>query len=696
VIENISFHYPWWFIFGCLLLGGLYSAFMYYRESKFSEGPAWLKSTLAILRFLSVALTSFLLMGPIIKSLQEELKNPTIVFLEDISKSISIAHGATSQKQITDNLNALKNRVKEKYEVKSLYFGEDVSENKDSLNANSSNLAKGLEYVYDNYADQNIGSIIVLSDGIYNEGINPIYTNTIFKNKIHAIALGDTSIRKDLVIKNVLHNKIAYLGDKFNVKVDISALNCNGATSKLKIVANDKAILQEIPFNIESNSFFKTVELVLDASQVGIQKYTVSVQGVSGEVSSSNNKKDFYIEVLDDRLNVLILANAPHPDIAALNSLLTSNKNYKVKTAFASDGVQNLGEYSLVMLHNLPSDQNSINSELQSIKTKNIPTLFIAGSQINQTLFNQSQDVLKIKSASKNNEDIEPSLHNGFNLFTISDNLKKQLDRYPPLTATFGNYEAIPGAEVLLYQKIKKIPTKYPLLAFAEKNGVKTGVLAGEGLWKWRLTDFVDHSQYDNVTEITNKITQLLTAKDDKRKFRVNIPKNLFKENENIIFDAQLYNDVFEMINTPEVTLSIKNTSNKEYKYNFSKTNNYYTLDAGLLPEGNYTYIASTSFKGQSLSVSGKFAVQAIQLEQYDLTARHDVLRGITNKFNGTTVLPQNIEKLADVILNDTSLKPIIYHNKISKSLLHYKWIFFLLFFLLGLEWFLRRYFGSY
>jgi hypothetical protein len=701
VIENISFPYPWWFICFCLAAGALYAFVLYRNETRFAEGPSWLKNVMRLLRFSAVSTIAFLLIGPIIKSLREDQKDPKILFLEDNSSSITAGMSKEAIANLDKELQTSKEKLKSKYEIETLYFGEEVAnETKNKFTDRSTNISNALDYAYDNYADQNIGSIVLLSDGIFTEGSNPLYNNTKFPTKINTVLLGDTSIRKDLSIRNVLHNKIAYLGDKTSIQIDLSAYNCAGAPVKVKVEKNNggnRKVIAEIPVNIADNNYFKTVDALIDADEAGIIKYTISVTTLSGEVSQSNNVRDIFLEVLDARQNILILANAPHPDMAALNAIITENKNYKITTAFANGAAKpNIGDFNLVILHNLPSDQNDAAAELNVIKNKAIPTLFIAGTQINQVKFNAVQDVVKIKGNSRVNEDVEALLSNDFVLFTLDQKTKNQIARFPPLTSSFGTYEAVTGADIFMYQKIKKIPTKYPLIAFSDKSGVKSAVIAGEGLWKWKINDYVENKNFDNVGDILNKIIQLSTAKDDKRKFRVNLPKNLFKENENIVFDAQLYNDAYEMINDPEVFLSIKDENRKEYKFNFSKNNNFYSLDAGLLPVGSYTYTASTNYKGNALSASGKFSVQSIQLEQYNLTANHSMLRELATKYNGRAISPAQIKELTEQLLADESIKPVIYQTSQSKSILHYKSLFFLILALLALEWFLRRFYGSY
>jgi hypothetical protein len=59
-------------------------------------------------------------------------------------------------------------------------------------------------------------------------------------------------------------------------------------------------------------------------------------------------------------------------------------------------------------------------------------------------------------------------------------------------------------------------------------------------------------------------------------------------------------------------------------------------------------------------------------------------------------IRPQNIQVLQDSLLNNESIKPVIYQSNTTKSVIHYRLLFFLILAFLSSEWFLRRYFGSY
>ena len=184
--------------------------------------------------------------------------------------------------------------------------------------------------------------------------------------------------------------------------------------------------------------------------------------------------------------------------------------------------------------------------------------------------------------------------------------------------------------------------------------------------------------------------------KEDKRKFRVNLDKSIFNENEPVTFGAELYNDNYELTNDPDVAMSIRNRDGKEFTYTFNKLGKAYSLNAGILPVGNYTFKATTNFNGQNLVFEGRFSVQPIQLELFETTANHAVLRQLSAKYGGETVFPAQLASIAEKIKANQTVKPVMYQTTKTNPLINLKWIFALLAGLMAAEWFLRRYFGAY
>lgn len=683
----------------CIALGLGYAFTLYFRDKTFAEQHPNLHKILGVLRFLSATLLAILLLQPLLKSLLTETKKPVVVLAQDESESVGTVLNGAALEAYKSSWAKLKTDLSAKYEVKEYGFGSEVREGvgfemKDKI----SNLSKVITQTGDLYSGQNLGAVVLATDGIYNEGSNPLYAGNKLNAPVFAVALGDTTPRKDLVLKRVFHNKIAYLGDKFSVQFDVAARNCAGANNNItisKLSGNEVRNLQTIPLNINSNDFFTTRELVLDANEAGVQRYRISLSQVNGEKSVANNSKEFFVDVLDARQKLLLLANSPHPDISALKQTLEVNKNYQVTVAYINDLKVNVADFDFVVLHNLPSSRNDATSVLNVLNQKKTPRMFIVGSQTNLVKFNQVQPLITIQGDQQNTNLVQGVFNPNFSLFTIDEELKRTLPNFNPLTAPFGDFQVRGDAQVLLYQRIGKVDTKYPLLLFGEDNGTKLAVLTAEGLWRWRLFDYLQHQNHDIFSELIGKNFQYVAVKADKRRFRISTSKNIFNENEPVIFDAELYNESFELINEPDTRLTITNADRKEFNYTFNKTAKGYTLNAGVFPVGNYRFKGSTTFNGQNLSYEGQFSVQPIQLELYETTADHATLRRLSSEFGGAVFFESQLQALGDTLLA-RDIKPVIFNTTKTRSVINLKWIFFLILAMLSAEWFMRRYFGAY
>lgn len=697
---DLSFQYPAWFLLLCVLLGLGYALLLYYRDTTFREQAPRLHRWLGLLRFLTVTLLSALLLSPLLKSLLTETKKPVIVLAQDQSESAAADLQGAALETYKQNWQALREGLDENYEVHELSFGDQVREGVDfNFTDKVTNLSELLKGVYDLYGGQNLGAVVVASDGIYNEGSNPAYVDVAIAAPVYTVALGDTTPKKDLLVKRVFHNKIAYLGDKFTIQIDVAATNCAGQQTVLnvgQVVDNQVRNLQSIPVNIAGNDFFITKEVQIEADKPGVAQYLITVAGLPGEASTVNNRKEIFVDVLDARQKILLLANSPHPDLTAIKTTLEINKNYQVSIAYINDPGLDVAKADFIILHNLPSVSNDISGLLNTLNDKKIPRLFIAGMQTGYTALGKAQGLVNMQSDGRQSDDVQGKVSPRFAAFSLNQRIVEELPKFNPATSAFGNFSATPQAQVLLYKRIGKVDTDQPLLVVGEVNGIKTGLFLAEGLWRWRLFDFLQHQNHEIFDELLGKTVQYLSLKEDKRKFRVNLDKTILNENEAVTFGAELYNDNYELTNDPDVAMSIRDRDGKEYTYTFNKTGKAYTLNAGILPVGTYTYKATTNFNGQSLSYEGRFNVQPIQLELFETTANHSVLRQLSAKFGGETVFLAQLASIVEKIKNNQTVKPVIYQTTKTNPLINLKWIFALLAFMLAAEWFLRRYFGSY
>jgi hypothetical protein len=161
-------------------------------------------------------------------------------------------------------------------------------------------------------------------------------------------------------------------------------------------------------------------------------------------------------------------------------------------------------------------------------------------------------------------------------------------------------------------------------------------------------------------------------------------------------FDAELYNEIYELINEPEVSLTIVNEEKNKFPYTFTRTARAYKLNAGTFPPGEYKYEASVKSGDKIYRQSGEFSVRALQIESLNTVADHSMLHQLAKKQDGEMVYPADLDALSDIIAAREEIKPVIYTQQRLNEMINLKWVFFLLLALISAEWFLRKRSGTY
>lgn len=661
--------------------------------------PSFLRWLMAGLRFCVVTLIVFLLLSPLVRNNKNTTEKPIVVIAQDNSASIvANKDSAFYRHAFKDNWEKNIAELSSHFDVRVMSFGSTLRDSMDySYNEKETDISSALDEINKRYIGKNLGAVILSTDGIYNKGFDPLYAAHNFKCSIYTVALGDTLVKRDAIVTKVDHNNTAFLGNTFPLQVVVDAQKLEGKSSTLTVseLSNgkeDKLFVKPITFN--SSEYHSTIPIQLKATNAGLRHYVVKLEPVEGEENLSNNRQDVFIQVIDEKQHVLILS-APHPDVAAITESINSGESFEAESFLPEKFQGTLNKYSLVILNQLPTAGKPITDILASINKLNIPVVYILGSQTDIAAFNRLNIGIKINSMGNKTTDAEAVETPNFSLFSTDDNYKTYATRLPALATPFGNYQLSPSVNVLFNQEIQSTVTNYPLIAFSTNGNAKYCVIAGEGLFRWKLQDFADHKNHDFFDGLITKIVQYLAVKDDKSFFRIHAP-NSYKEDEPIEMDAELYNPSYQLMNDPEVTITITNSEGKNFPFTFSRTSNAYHLNAGMLQAGTYTYNAQVKYGSQLYTKKGEFTVIPVQLESTHTIADHHLLYQLANQHGGKMFFPNQLDELTKALESRDDIKPIIYTHTSYSPIIDLKWIFFLLLILAGTEWFIRKWNGTY
>jgi len=662
----------------CVLIGLLPAVLVYRRDRKRNVPLQWLP---ALLRFFTCFLTAALLLAPALPATRTEEEKPLLIWLQDNSASMRTALGKDSA-AYRNEARQLWDQWKDDYTLIPFTFGSSTG--RDSLftyRDRSTDMAQALQSVTEQYQDQNIGAIILAGDGVFNEGLDPLYAPLGSAVPVYTIGIGDTAQPRDIGISRVYANKTVAWNSSFELIVDVRAEKLAGLSTGLSLMHNGRNEAQA-SVRVDKDRFTAVLRFEVKATEKGFQRYTVVVPPVEGEPNTLNNRTDFYVEVVDEEVRILILAQAPHPDIAAIRAALESVPQYKVDVRIGGGLPADPGSFHLLIAHQLPAS-----APLAALQ---VPRWYIVGRQTSLPLLNRQQQLVAINGGGNPN-DVLPMLNSSFSYFTLPANIKEVLAKLPPLQAPYGNYQAAPDGQVLMRQQIGSVATDYPLWIFRH-GPVPEAVLCAEGLWRWRLYEFKNTGRHEVVDELIRQTVSLLQEKKDKRPFRVFMDKYIFSDNEPVNLYAELRNANGELVNTADVKLLLSDSAGKSLSYTMEKSGSSYRLNAGLLAPGHYRYKGSASYNGKAYTAEGAFIVESVPLEQLRTYADFELLSKLAANTGGRFFTRKNMAALTDSLRQSDTVKPVLHTEKTYTELISHKWLFFLIFLLAAAEWLLRKY----
>lgn len=678
-----------WFILLCLLAGLVY-AWLLYQRAHTKPWPRSINYLLFALRFVLVTALALLLLGPYVKQLNRTFEPPTLVVALDNSLSLAEVYEPQQLDQIRQAVQEIESAVGEKARVQLRTLEEKNPGDSIAFTAKSTNLSKLLSEVRTEYENRNLAGLVLLSDGIYNRGISPAYSPYSFP--VYSVGLGDTIPKKDLNLKTLYHNKIAYQGNKFRIMAELEQTNFGGQSVRLS-VSRAGHILQSRQISLQENQQLYEEEFILEADQVGLQHYVISVQEQEGEFTYNNNSKHAYIDVIEGREKILIAAPAPHPDIKAIRAAIEQNQNFEVKLYIPGLSEFEPDKYDLVILHQLPSRRPM--PRYKEVLASSSAHWYIVGRQTNLAKFNEENPLISINQQRQEYDQVFPVFNPAFNLFSYDTEHIRQLSNYPPVQVPFGQTNLKGEASILLYQKVGNIETQRPLMVLKNQDQQKTAVLLGEGIWQWRLQEWAQAEQFNAFDELIQKSTQLLSAREDRRNFRVYPISREVYDTEGVTFETEVYNQLYERIWGQKIDLTLTHEEGEQKSYSYVNTQNNPRYSISQLPQGIYQYTASTVVEGEKLQSSGEFTVTELQLESLNLTADFDLLRNLSEKSGGRFYRFNELEQLQED-LQQREMKSTVYAEEDYLPVIRLEWLFFVLLLLVSAEWFIRKYNGSY
>lgn len=680
---------PVWGILLLLFASGSVS-FLLYRFQIFDKVKLWILAF--FLRWIALFLLLALLFNPSWQNASQWVKNPVILVYRDVSASVSSA----DQKRWNEMTAVIE---KSGFEAKYFQFANgirSVSKDSDLVGEISpfrlkSDLALVLSNAVANAGMEPVAGLIVMTDGIVNQGLDPKLAIIPPNLPLIAVAAGDSKVRKDGLVGSFLCNDEAFLGNSMVVEAVFRAKMMKGNQLMLRCLGNGN-LLSSQSWVITGDQDWKRWEVEIKPQKLGVMKLEMQVLAVDGEINLANNLSTKFVRVVDNRKKVAIVFGSPHPDVAAIRKGLGEGGQFVTSVA---QRYKPMVDADIYILHGWnfsdPSDLEWVRKWIGLGKT----VLVFVSPQTRLTALGNVLGLADLRP-SGDFQDVQPVLNHSFSGWNLDAFEAEAWQMFPPVVVPLLNWSAPAEAEVPILQKWGSVSTQFPLLAYWKLKDAQVGLFLGEGIWRWRIHD-LKNSQKSVAFDpwIRRLVGTMAMGSNRKKLIEIEISANEFDAQDRVMMRVLCRDIAGDLDEKIKRKLELMDEKGNVREVVLSRSSMGWTGVVSGLSKGRYRAIA-TKLGGSLVKAERDFGVVEQPLELQDLEANHDLLRTLSAKSHGGFVTLGDQDALKQLIQKQFSDIPVM-----GKSIEIRNWwntaIWLLLIgFCFGGEWFVRRWLGKY
>lgn len=345
--------------------------------------PRRLQWKLGALRVGVVLLALGLYLQPAIRLQQVTRVRNHLVILLDASRSMSVADGAGKPSRL-EGAKALIERSKaslltmaDEHVIEVLSFDEalapvglsGVAELK--ADGDDTRLVEALDGLKERYQGKDLAAVVVVSDGADHGRLGRRLANldptaaaatpmdpelkaglASLGVPVHTITAGRLEAFKDLAIRHVASPEFAFVHDEMAVEVTLAGHGVGGTVVQVRLEREGRPV-QNRTVRLPSGGGSASVTFTYAPNREERAVFTVVAEPLPGEALTDNNRRDFVVRVIRDRVRVLQVAGHPSWDERFLRKVLKKNPNLELISFFILRTNANLmqvptGELSLI------------------------------------------------------------------------------------------------------------------------------------------------------------------------------------------------------------------------------------------------------------------------------------------------------------------------------------------------------------
>ncbi|MBK9098278.1 MAG: VWA domain-containing protein [bacterium] len=703
---QISLAFSGVYLFIALILIAIYSVYVY--RYTIPQIQPFKKILLVTIRVLALLVLCLILFEPILNLSKKLTLEPANLVFIDNSRSIQIDDGTNRLSTVRKIISDFSDRTSES-NLTYFEFGNSVKPiGVDSIDKiDFADGATNLQDVFSELqnSEENVASITIISDGVITSGSNPYYDAINTGIPVFSVGIGDTTQRTDVELKKVLHNDIIYAETPTSILATVSNKGFAGELITATLYEDNKFTSQQT-VNL-SSSGIQNINFDYKPQSSGEKKLSIQLSSLKGEFTTANNKQVFYVNVLSNKIKVLLLASSPNADLTFIKNSLMRDENIQVNSIvqISRDKFQGNLNYNLVdsadvlFLIGFPADatpEELLNRVITKIREKKTPFFVTLSSGISLNRISRFGNDLPFTIAQSFSgfKEVQPYILPE----QISNPIFKQVEKnplenwnnLPPVLQPNAIFSSRVESKALAQIKLNNNVTNSPLIISSSFSGRRSiGVLAKD-IWKWKLQ--VAPKGLDLFDSFIVNSLRWLRAGEDQKLVNVKTSKKNYSQGERIEFTAEVFDESLDPVSDAGIKIKISSLANN-YETDMQNVGSGLYEGSIIINEpGDFNFSAEATVDNRILGKdNGSFNIGEIDIEMVNPVMNYSFLNLIANETSGEFYFADDYQpllaKLKELKINSSKEKVITSEFALWSD----TWLLIIAVLLFSLEWFIRK-----
>jgi len=710
-------------LFFLLLSVGIAAIIFMYRRT-IPPLPFRRKFILVVIRTIAIVFIIAMIFSPLFSISFERTEKPEFAVLIDTSESMDVRENGVSRSKVIREF--FKSReyaeLQQKCTLKHFIFDRKAAHVEPEIidtatfTGTATDLSQAMKYALDNIDDNLMRGIMLFSDGNHNVGENPVRAAENLGVPVYTVGIGSAEQKKDVLISNLTAKEIVYSGNTVPINITIKNIGFETANASVTLKDNDKPVDTKI-VQLPGNNRERSVAFNYDAVEPGIRRLEVEILPVEGELSTSNNRWEFYVKVLESRLLILLVSGQPNHDYKFIKRSLEAHDNFSMTGMVMREGgyyfgdtavqSEQIGSYDLFILIDFPGSIGSdvlTNAIRDEIIINKKPVMYVRGKHLSEQRLLPVKEALNITGFTQIGNENEIYLQVQQHaldhpVFNVSDNPSENSARLKKLPPVFtGPDLPVPGpgsTNMCVVDPSRSAASVFtgnaPMVFISRIHERKTLFFNIYNLWRWKFMALRDPDIAGLFDRLIENSVRWLVNTEDSKVFNVSTNKDIYTSGEDIIFNAQVYTENYDPVDNAEVSVIIKKNEYIISRILRSAGDGMYEMRLEILEPGSYSF-EGLAKRGEKIigRDTENFVISEFNIELMNTSLDSIILAQIAAVSNGRYFSFATVNSMFDVV----NSQPVTVNEHFDVFIWNKAWLLALIILLLCCEWFLRKRWG--